>query len=818
MSRRLVVVESPAKCKKIEEYLGPGYTCIATYGHLRELRGLDDIVLSTDSSGVRRVDVRYADAPSKSRAIATLRAAIPRHESVLLATDSDREGEAIAWHVCDMFGLPVATTPRMIFTEITKGALQAAVQCTGVLNMALVNAQKARQVLDMWIGFKVSPLLWRYIRMPRDNATGLSSGRCQTPALRLVYDNDALVNKSWEESHFEYETRGYFGRANIRFSLAATLCESDVAEFMERSRMHRHLYGMERRAPTRHSAPTPFTTSSLQQTASNRLRMSPKETMRAAQTLYEEGLITYMRTDCAVYSEAFRSDAAAYIVVRWSAEYCACGEQGGKNEEKQEKGEKAGEKEGKRAGKKAGKKAGTSVLMAQEAHEAIRPTKLSVMAADLAKGETDAASTASSPTVTARERRLYELIWTNTLESCMAAAHGESIRATLTAPEVTAILGRAEPFYRTTVEQITFHGWMAVRGVFAAGCDDDDGDDDGGDGGGGGRTDMGDGRGTPSAYAYVDSLVEGQEVPFNSILSQVRLCGVAARYTESRLVKLLEQNGIGRPSTYASLVDKLTERKYVKVAAVEGVKRTVTEYRLERGTLAVQKDVRERVYGGERSKMRLESLGAAVSEYLASEFGELFSYEFTSYMEERLDGVAKSLLDWHGVCADYWDRIEELIAGACARGEAKKTSAAPTGNWRLLGEYEGIPLHLHIGRYGYYARWGETAEGERRMSLPGISSHTPMDRVGFEEVVAMLRQASEGRRPAQSEEEGPGIRQLTASLSVRRSKYGSYVFYKKPNMRKPTFLNLKKFRADPWLCEPGVLLRWLSDEYRVSEP
>ena len=307
----LVIVESPAKCKKIEQYLGPGYKCLASFGHLRELPSLKNIDIENNFNPTYTV----IDNTLKKKQIELLRKEIKSAGEVLLATDDDREGEAIAWHLCQLYKLDVNKTKRIIFHEITESALQSAVQHPKTINMDIVHAQQARQILDILVGFKVSPMLWKFITKPKGKEHSLSAGRCQTPALRLIYDNDNDIKCSEERK--VYNTTGYFTNSNIAFDLSPQgkhESEDEITDFLDGCADFSHIYNCTQPVKVYKKPPEPFTTSRIQQVASNELHYAPKETMRICQILYEGGFITYMRTDSKTYSAEFLDIVKQYIV------------------------------------------------------------------------------------------------------------------------------------------------------------------------------------------------------------------------------------------------------------------------------------------------------------------------------------------------------------------------------------------------------------------------------------------------------------------------------------------------------------------------
>ena len=311
---KLVIVESPAKCKKIEGYLGSGYKCVASFGHIRQIKnGLKSI-------NFENYKIDFGLIPSKSKYIKNLRTMIGKASEVILATDDDREGEAIAWHICMSFKLPVKTTKRMIFHEITQKAIKESINHLTVVNMKKVYAQLARQVLDIVVGYRMCPLLWKHITNGGFSKKSLSAGRCQTPALRLVYEQENLINNS--EHKKVYDTVGKFINEEMDFKLNKKFeSTEDIENFLLKSKKFKHVLTVGSVNTVEKTPPTPLTTSLLQQKSSNQLGYSPKQTMKLAQTLYENGYITYMRTDNKKYSKVFINDVKTYITNKHGKEY-----------------------------------------------------------------------------------------------------------------------------------------------------------------------------------------------------------------------------------------------------------------------------------------------------------------------------------------------------------------------------------------------------------------------------------------------------------------------------------------------------------------
>jgi len=770
----LVIVESPAKCNKIEGFLGEAYKCIATFGHIQELRDLKDIDISNNFKP------SFNPVASKSQQIGKLRKAIREAGEVLLATDDDREGEGIAWHICALFQLPF-TTKRIIFHEITKPAILQAVQNPGRLNMNIVSAQQSRQILDLIVGFKLSPILWKHIT--QKSAHGLSAGRCQTPALRIIYDNDKDISASPGKK--VYNTVGYFTDRVIPFNLQKHHdSEAAIEEFLVETVNFDHIFTCSKPKQVTKNPPTPYTTSAIQQAASNEMHISPKDTMKILQTLYEGGYITYMRTDSTTYSEEFIETVKPFVTKKWGDKYLHSDVDRlslRSSDKKETKGKK--------------KKNEKKDYNAQEAHEAIRPTNMETLAV--------------SDTMHNREKKMYDMIWRKTVESCMSPALFNSITAKITAPEDTE--------YRSSEEDVIFLGWKIVKGLS--------------------KTDG------ISVYSYLLSLKHGTELPYKKITSKVTLKDLKTHYTEAKLVQLLEQKGIGRPSTFSSLVDKIQEREYVKKENIKGKKIKCIDFSLEGEEL--EEISTEREFGNEKNKLVLQPLGRIVLEFLLQHFKGFFEYEYTKDMEDELDHIAKGKHIGHELCRKCYDEIEDmtkplkgqekvniriddqhtyvigkhgpvikcLIDGKTTFKSVKKDidveklrngdytlsdveqETVITGN--ILGKYEGKDMILKKGQYGLYVTWG--TNNKSLASLKMEESEITLDHV-----VKFITTNT------------TVLRKLTQDLSLRKGKYGDYIYYQTSKMKKPQFLKLNGFKKDPKTCEEKELISWIKETYKLK--
>ena len=313
----LVIVESPSKCKKIEKYLNDNddlniYEVVATMGHITELKSLENIDIKNNFT------CKYDLIEAKKKNTDIIKKKIKTVDEVIIACDADREGEGISYAICEVFKLSLTKTKRIVFNEITEQAIIEAIKNPRKIDMNLVHAQQTRQILDLLVGFKVTPTLWQYITKKSDHS--LSAGRCQTPALRLIYDNQNEINKSPGKQ--TYSITGYFTNKNIPFVLNTNYdTEDEIVDFLDGTSEFNHVYTFSQPVKSIRLQPEPFTTSKIQQTASNELHYSPKDTMKICQKLYEAGYITYMRTDSKKYSKEFIESASSYIKHFYNEKY-----------------------------------------------------------------------------------------------------------------------------------------------------------------------------------------------------------------------------------------------------------------------------------------------------------------------------------------------------------------------------------------------------------------------------------------------------------------------------------------------------------------
>ena len=712
----------------------------------------------------------YVHLPEKQQQIQRLISECGRATEVILATDDDREGEAIAWHICMVCGLSVETTKRILFHEITKPAITQAVQNPTRINMNTIYAQQARQILDFVVGYTISPILWEHIS--RHTKEGLSAGRCQTPALRLVYDNQKDIDQSPGKK--VYNTTGYFTSLNLPFQLNHHYdSEGPMETFLEESVNLDHVYSCQKPRETKKQPPTPFTTSMLQQTASSVLHITPKDTMRICQKLYEGGYITYMRTDSKTLSKEFLETVEPCIKEKYGENYV--------RENLMELSERAQEPVKKSKKSKKSKKEEEKESTAQEAHEAIRPT-------DITREKVH-------DTMEPREKKMYQLIWRTTMEACMATAQYLSLTATITSYESHQ--------YRYSTEKVVFPGWKAVGGY-----EEDN-----------------------PIYPHLLSLKNNNTIEYKKIESKVTMKELKSHYTEAKLISLLEQKGIGRPSTFSSLLDKIQERGYVKKENVKGKAISCTDYVLEDD--AIEETISQREFGNEKGKLVVQPTGYLVVEFLIKHFADLFEYGYTKQMEDRLDKIAKAEEIWYELCRECYQDIQhasrELVSDKVSiaideyhtyiigkygpvlkyspTGDKKDISfkavkkdldmeALKAGSLSLedilevkdtkgreLGEYQGSPLYVKKGKFGLYVEWGE-----QKRSLKTLGDVAECD-ITYDMVVNSVLSINKAI-----------VREITKDMSIRTGRYGAYIYYKTATMGKPSFKSLKGFKEDYEKC------------------
>lgn len=613
MPKNLVIVESPAKAHTIEKYLGKDFHVLASVGHIRKDTKVDK----------ETFDVTYEIDPGHKKIISDLKKAAADAETIWLATDEDREGEAISWHLMEVLKLPKGTK-RITFHEITKPALEAAIKSPRTVDMDMVSSQQARQTLDMLVGFDLSGVVRRKV------PGAISAGRVQSPALRLIVEREQEIEKFAASAKFK--VTGKF-LTKEQAEITATLnhnfdTEKTANNFLEKvAKSDWEVSDVTTSPGTRKPAP-PFTTASMQIEANSRLGFSARTTMNAAQALYQAGLITYHRTDSLNLSKQAIAMTASYIEDNFGKEYLKI---------RNFKTKSAG---------------------AQEAHEAIRPTHIEQEVA----GKTD------------YERKLYRLIRNRTLATQMAEAKTEKTVIQLKTDVEKKYLFEAKG------EVIVFDGFLKVTG----------------------RT----------KEDELPTLTVGDIVKTSQITARQNFSKPPARYTEGSLVKKLEELGIGRPSTYATIMSAIQTRGYVIKGDSEGEPREVIQLTLEKGD--VKRELVTEKTGSTKGKLLPTPIGELLAGFLTDNFNNIVDYQFTANIEEDLDKIAEKKLERVKMLRDFYGPFQKEVL--------KSDESARYNNARELGKHPktGQPIYAKIGRNGGFIQLGENEKtsGEKPRFAP----------------------------------------------------------------------------------------------------
>lgn len=634
-------MESPHKARQIQGYLGDDYTVRASQGHVRDLK---DKGLSIDIEN--GFNPEYAVSAGKEKIIKDLKNLAGKSELVLLASDPDREGEAIAWHLKEVLGLDSSKAKRISYNEVTRGAIEEALKNPREIDMDLVKAQTARRVLDRLVGFELSPVLWRKVKR------GLSAGRVQSVALRLVVDREREISAFVPEASYRVEAVFETGGSRVKGLLDrkfATIGEAE--EFLKDS--IGAIYSVEsidRKEGTRYPAP-PFTTSTLQQEAARKMHLPVSTTMRIAQSLYERGLITYMRTDSTNLSALAVGVAKKFITENFGPGY---------SNPRQFK---------------------TRAKGAQEAHEAIRPTYIEN----------------TSIEGTAQEQKLYNLIWKRTVASQMSDA-----KVMNTTVKVAS--DRRSEKYSLQATEILFDGFLKL---YSEGTDDEEAGEE----------------------TVLPALAVGQTLKCLSVNAGCKYSQPPFRYTQATLVKKLEELEIGRPSTYATIIDTLTKvRGYVVQGDKEGRKVEVQNLSLKGDEIKHQ--TKTEVIGAEKGRLLPQDLGMIVTDYLVDNFASILDYDFTANVEKDFDKVADGKLVWNELIAKFYSpfhtRVEETMTDGQFSHVSRELGTDPS---------DGLPVIAKFGQFGPYVQKGE---GENRV-FASLGSGQLIENITLEDALKLFR-------------------------------------------------------------------------------
>lgn len=746
MVKNLVIVESPAKAKTIEKFLGPDFTVMSSYGHIRDLKK-KNFSIDVDHS----FEPQYEIPDDKKALVAELKKKAKEAQMVWLASDEDREGEAIAWHLYEVLKLKPENTRRIVFHEITKDAILHAIENPRTIDINLVDAQQARRVLDRIVGFELSPVLWKKIK------PALSAGRVQSVAVRLIMEREHEI-KNFVPEEF-YRVNAAFatpGGDTVKAELSKRLPDREsAAKFLADCAATTFEVSAVNVRPVKKSPAPPFTTSTLQQEAARKLGFTVSQTMMVAQRLYESGHITYMRTDSLNLSNLAIAALQKEITENLGTEYLKV------------------------------RHYHTSSKGAQEAHEAIRPTYINRHTIE----------------GTAQEKRLYALIWKRTVASQMADAEMERTTADITPAS------RSEHF-TATGEVIKFDGFLKI---YLEGKDDESAEE--------------------ALQGILPAMRQGESLTLDEMTATQRYTQQPPRYTEASLVKKMEELGIGRPSTYAPTISTIQQREYVEKGEKEGTPRPYEVLTLADGK--VTSEQKTETVGSERGKLVPTDIGEVVNSFLTDYFPDILDYNFTARIEETFDDIAEGKLPWNKEIGDFYTKFHPTVDNALNMRLEHKVGERVLGNDpatgkpvsvkigrfgpmiqlgdgegdekpqfasllkgqsvstitleealklfefpRTIGEYEGEPVTVAIGRFGPYVK-----HGGKFVSIPKEISPA---HITLEEAENLIRdkRAAEANKLVKSFAEEP-------DLQILNGRYGVYIAYKKGNYKIP------KTVADP---------------------
>jgi DNA topoisomerase-1 len=637
MSKNLVIVESPAKAKTIEKYLGKDYTVKSSFGHIRDLpkKGLN---IDIENNFAPTYEVN----PDKKKVVAELRKAAKDAVDIWLASDEDREGEAIAWHLTQALKLDPTKTKRIVFHEITKTAIENAIKNPRTVDLHLVDAQQARRVLDRLVGYELSPVLWKKVR------TGLSAGRVQSVAVRIIVEREREIRSFQSESSFRVIAIFTVDGQELKAELANKLpAKGDAQTFLEAAIDAIFTVEDIAQKPGTRNPGAPFTTSTLQQEAARRLGFSVKQTMTLAQRLYENGDITYMRTDSTILSGLAIHAAEEFVKKEYGDNY---------HQVRQFK---------------------TKNSSAQEAHEAIRPTEFTRLAAG----------------ADASQAKLYQLIWQRALASQMAPAQTEKT-------EVVIGLSTRKEKLVAKGEILKFDGFMKVYG----GIKDD---------------------------TLLPPIEKGQQLPLATMTATETFTRPPARYSEAALVKKLEELGIGRPSTYAPTISTIQARDYVEKSDLEGVERKVQSLTLLNGAIAEEETTE--ITGADRNKLLPTSVAEVTTDFLVKYFPSIVDFDFTATVEADFDRVAEGKETWEKMIKTFYADFHPLVEKSAGASREEVSQARNLG----IDPKTKKPVLARFGRYGPMLQRGET-ENEEKPAFAPMPAGVRLEDVTLEQALTMF--------------------------------------------------------------------------------
>lgn len=593
MSKTLVILESKSKISKVQKYLGNNYLVKASNGHIR---GLHEKELSIDIDN--NFKPSYKISIDKKTTVKYLKEAYSKCDNVLLACDFDREGESISWHLAEVLKIKQNDRKRLLFTEITEKAIKEAVKNPKQLDMNMFYAQQARRLLDRIIGWTLCPILWKHIQNSYEKGKSISGGRVQSVVLRLIIDREKEIESFTSKNNYKVQANFEKDSIILKCNLNKDLENYDnTVVFLKTCKKSSFKIKSIDSINSTRKPPPPFITSSLQQEASNKFKMSPKLTMKIAQTLYENGYITYMRTDSVTLSKDAQNSIKDYITDKYGVEYLNIKNYSNKDNN------------------------------CQEAHEAIRPSNININ------------DISNDSSLSPNEYKLYKLIWNRTIASQMSPAKIEITTVTITADKLDNSY-----LFKSKLEKILFEGFQKIYTKYK------DLEND---------SDEVQSMVETDTYDSIKLFKAGDSVNRQNIIATEKYTKPShMRFTEASLIKKLDELGIGRPSTYSNMVSIVQERNYVVKKDIEGKNIPITILELCAENSRIKETKTQTKIGGEKQKLVSTDIGNIVNSFMVEHFSNIIDYKFTSNLEEKLDKIAKGKLTWYIFLKDMYDTFK----------------------------------------------------------------------------------------------------------------------------------------------------------------
>ena len=644
MPKNLVIVESATKAKTIEKILGQDFKVVSCVGHISDLP-VKELGVDVEND----FKPKYIIPTEKKPVIKDLKKYVSESDKVWLASDEDREGEAIAWHLYENLNLTNKDYDRIVFHEITKNAILNALDSPREINYNLVNAQQARRVLDRLVGYELSPVLWRKVK------TGLSAGRVQSVSVRLIVEKEREIKNFLTNS--TYKSIGTFKNSsgvNLKAELNNKFDSAEeVKAFLQKNINSTYTVSNVEKKPAKKSPTPPFTTSTLQQEASRKLGFGVTRTMSTAQKLYEAGLITYMRTDSVTISEEAKSSILSKIESKYGDSYVNLRNYKNKNKS------------------------------AQEAHEAVRPTDISVE---------DISSDYD-------QQRLYQLIWRRTISSQMSDAQIERTVVNIDSKSFDEI-------FIARGEVIKFDGFLRV---YNEGTDDE----------------------TQEEKGTLPQLNVNENLDLINIISRESFSRPPSRYTEASLVKKLEELGIGRPATYATTISTIQNRGYVSKGDNEGQERTYKSIELKNGDI-IESTSTEKT-GSNKGKLVPTDIGIIVNDFLVDNFNNILDYGFTAEVEKSFDKIAEGNQNWTDIIKQFYTDFHTNV------NIVKDTAERQSGE-KILGDdpVSGRVVKVRLGKFGPIAQIG-TVDDEDKPIFASLTKEQQLDTITLDEALELFK-------------------------------------------------------------------------------